>query len=39
MMLECMARGEKLLTKDNYLAYLERVRENYDNYDYDSIFE
>jgi len=39
MMLECMARGEKLLTKDNYLAYLERVKENYDNYDYDSIFE
>ena len=37
--LECMAGGEKRLTKDNYLDYLELVKENYDNYDYDSIFE
>ena len=35
---ECMNRGEGLMTRDNYAEYIERVREIYENFDYDSIF-
>ena len=38
-MLECMATGEKLLTKENITDYLEKVRSDYADYDYESIYE
>lgn len=39
-MLECMSSGdEHRLTKDNYLEYIDRIREYYTTYDYDSFFE
>ena len=36
--LEQMAKGENLLTYDNYENYLKKLNEFYTNYDYDSIF-
>lgn len=35
--LEWMADGDYLLTKDNYLEYIETIREFYNSYDYASI--
>lgn len=37
--LNCMASGRGLLTKDNYKDYMNRVRDFYMNYNYDSIYE
>ncbi len=37
--LSCMAADEGLITEDNYKDYMNRVREFYMNYDYDSIYE
>lgn len=37
-MLECMAAGSHELTRDNYEAYLARVRDFYAGYDYDALF-
>ena len=37
-MLEWMKKGEYRLTKDNYMDYCRRVRENLMNYNYDSLF-
>ncbi|MCR5310897.1 MAG: hypothetical protein K6E32_05700 [Lachnospiraceae bacterium] len=39
LILECMARDEGLITKENLEEYLARVRENYENFNYDSLFE
>ena len=36
-MLECMARGEHQLTKDNYQQYLARCREFYLSFDYEGL--
>lgn len=35
--LQRMRKNQGLLTKDNYEQYLERIREFYSNYDYDSL--
>lgn len=37
-MLECMSRGEHLITKDNYLEYCDKVERYLMSYDYDSLF-
>ena len=37
--LNCIATGRGRLTKDNYKQYMEKVRNFYMNYDYDSIYE
>ncbi len=37
--LEWMAEGTGLVTKDNYLERLEKEREFYTNYDYEAIYE
>ena len=39
LILECMAADEGLITKENIDGYLATVRENYENFDYDSLFE
>lgn len=33
-----MAKGENLLTRDNYMEYLNKSKEYYKNYDYDKLF-
>jgi len=38
-MLECMAKGEHELTKDNYIQYLDRCRDFYLNYDYEWLLD
>ncbi len=38
-MLNCVAEEKGLLTRNNYKEYMERVREFYVNYDYDSIYK
>lgn len=38
-MLRWMRDGKGLITKDNYEEYLERIRDFYPYYDYDSIYE
>ena len=37
-LLECMARGEHELTKENYMEYFEMLRVYYKSVDYDTIF-
>lgn len=37
--LNCVSQNRGLLTKDNYKEYMEKIREFYVNYDYDSIYE
>lgn len=37
-LLECMYYGDGLMTRDNFKDYLERVREIYNDYDYESIY-
>lgn len=36
--LECMAAGEHMLTRDNYMDYWNGIYEFYTTYDYDSLF-
>lgn len=38
-MLECMAKGEHQLTKENYRDYLARCREFYLNFDYEALLD
>lgn len=38
-MLECMAGDEHRLTEDNYIGYLDRCREFYLNFDYESLLD
>ena len=38
-MLKWMHEGRYLLTKDNYMEYIESVSEFFQNYDYDSLME
>ena len=35
---ECMSRGEGLVTGETYMDYVETVKEIYENFDYESIF-
>ena len=37
--LRCMKSGENLITKENIDEYITNVREFYENYDYDKIYE
>lgn len=39
LMLEYMAQDKCLLTKDNYLDYLEKEKEFYSTFDYNSLFD
>ena len=38
-MLECMSRGEHLITKDNYLDYIDEIMDFYENYDYEHLYD
>lgn len=35
---EAMSKGENLLTRENYMEYLNKAKEYYKNYDYDKLF-
>ena len=35
--IKAISKGENLLTKDNYMDYLNKTREIYTNYDYKSL--
>ena len=37
-LLRCMAEGEGLLTEEDYKAYIDRIRELYMGYDYESLY-
>ena len=39
LMLECMSRGECLLTEDNYMSYLEKEYAFYTGFDYSSLLD
>lgn len=38
LMIDCMAVDAKLLTQENYMAYMKFMREYFGNYDYDALF-
>lgn len=38
LMLKKMSKGENIITKENYLSYLEQITNFYSNFDYNSLF-
>lgn len=36
--IKAMSKGENLLTRENYMEYLNKAKEYYKNYDYDKLF-
>ena len=35
---EAISKGDNLLTRDNYMAYLNKAEDYYKNFDYDKLF-
>ena len=38
-MIKAMSKGEKMLTVDNYMSYLNQTKKYYDNYNYGMLFD